>query len=438
MSPRKIAPIAGGALLLTVLLLLYFSRTLDWNWNAQIGIDNQSQMVAVSNQRLSYESAQLNVNVSLSKEDFAQLHEYNARFMGKYPHIEVNLTNEEPSPDLFVRWSERSESGMGPDIMLMENGWVVPFAVKGYLKSVDGLISGDALADQLSGLTEPLRWNGYLWAVPKNIDPHMLFWNKDLLDGASIAKLPNDEATLREAAAAVAAIQGDEQLYLVNFSPGELQQPLMWLSKFYGDPGVLINLQGMTDKQRDGLEWLQSIHSFVSGIAGTRYLQLSQEIENDKQLSLILSWEQYSKLTQAAREKLTPDEDMFFSWLGGSSFAISSRSRAEKEAMLWIEEITGTASGRLALEYSGKLPVRASLYGEAGRLLSRSRPSPPLWWYEAMSAKPPERDMIRPDKEWPIRWQQWERRWESLSFDDVELDAGEWVAALTGAGAPMQ
>jgi ABC-type glycerol-3-phosphate transport system substrate-binding protein len=416
-SSRKYLPIAVGALALVALLLLFLTRGLDFSWNAGQLLKHEEPVVPASGQRYPVRDVELNVNVSLPKESYIQLLEYNESFMAKYPYITVHIHNEGEAEGLYGKWLEQSRSGLASDVMLMDNGWVLPFAVKGYLKPAESLMSVDALSDQLAGLTEPLRWNGYLWGVPKEANPDLLLWNKRLLDKSGLKEPPRDEASLQEAASALTSPDGS-YLSLAEANKGELRQLLLWCMAFYGKGEALLNLEGMTERQREGLEWLDASRLTLAEAGKGSQEMLQELIEKDLALAFMMTWEQYAKLPEASREKLLPDKRVLpYAWLGGSSFTVSSRSKAAVEAMLWIEEVTGTDAGRLAYEYSAKLPVRASLYAEIGGVLPRTL-LPPVWWYEAASAKLPEQSMPRTDADWPLRWQRWQEELEMLPGGD--------------------
>lgn len=417
MSSRKYMQIAGGLLLLAALLILFFTRALDFSWNASRPASEGGSFAPADGRRYPVREIEINVNVSLPKESYVQLLEYNESFKSKYPYITVHLTNDEDKTGLYDKWLRQSREGNAPDVMLMNNEWIVPFAVKGYLKSAENLMSVDALSDQLAGLTEALRWNGYLWGVPKEANPDLLFWHKERLELAGFSEPPRDEAELRAAAASLAANPGDEAALLYS-DETSLRQMLLWCMTFYGDGGELIDLNGFTPRQRQGVEWMLSN---AWGNAGAAGLRVDDTIQAGKALALMISWEEFRRLPDAAASELLLDKRFLsYAWMGGSSYAVSSRSASAPEAMLWIEEMTGTETGRLAYEYSGKLPVRASLYGDIASTLPRAGNAPPIWWYEAESSKPPEGSLPKPDEEWPLRWKEWTYAWRKVGNEAIK------------------
>jgi len=429
---RRIVPLLIGALLLAALLLLHFTRVLDWNWARESQGDSQSPVVYVGAERVDTQPSELYVTVSLDDASFARLTKLNDRFIAQYPHIEVHLRNEAPGSLSFEDWLTAGKRGDAPDVMLLNNALVLPLAVQGYLKSVDALMTGDMLTDQLAGLLEPLLWYGYLWGVPADIDPYLLFWNKDMLAELGQQSPIPDVERLDETLKKMTDANEGEPAYFTNLSPGDLHQLLIWEAKFHQGEGKFIALKKAEETGgAPHLEWLNSQAEYVSGIPLSQPFKLSELLIDNRLLSAVMTWGAYTKLNKGVQEKLILDsEGLSYPWLNGSSFAISAGSKHDDDAIIWIEEMTGAANSDAAFGDAGKLPVRASLYGEQDQLAFRNGPMPPAWWYEALNAKQPEGENALADPLWPLRWQQWEAEWR-LHSGDGELRIAEFLAAVT-------
>ncbi|MFF2886771.1 ABC transporter substrate-binding protein [Paenibacillus sp. NPDC057967] len=416
MSPRKYAPLIIGALLLTALLLLYFSRSVSWNWNRVNHSDGITPIEPAGGQRITQLSTDLYVNVSLPSADYARLVERTERFMLEYPHIQVDISNERNSAGRYEHLLTLSNQGTAPDVMLLDNGGVIPLAVKGLLKPVDSLMTGEVLTDQLPRLMETLKWNGYLWAVPYRINPYVVAWNKELLAEGGLSEPPKQwdafQSVVEKITSARASLEPGQELYLMNFSPDELEQLLVWSNRMSGGKERLINLHALPDPLLNRLTWMQSAGK-VSAIPSHRSTELNELIEQQRLLMLIMPWEELSGLSQSARSKLIVEQqDIHYPWLNGASFAISSSSPSESEAMLWIQEMTSPYSSLKDFEEGGKLPVRPSLYDQM-RLITKSGDTPPYWWLEALSAKVQSADNMLPDPDWPKRWKDWSSAWRA-------------------------
>lgn len=413
MSPRKVAPLLIGALLLTALLLLYFSQSMNWNQAEQSeGIEPVEPVDGMLTAPLETE---LYVTVTMPAADFKRLEEQSEQFMLQYRHIRVKLTNEKLSGERYAAIAQQSVQGVAPDIMLLDNSWVVPLAVKGYLKPIDSLMTGDVLSDQLPGLLEPLKWNGYLWGAPKSINPYIIAWNKPLLTEIGLSEPPQDWQDFQALAEQIAssAPQPEGERYLVNLSPGDLTQLLLWLTRYDTDHSLL-SLNPLTELERERLLWLQSREVSVSAVPIDRVQQLNLLMSSNRLLMLIFPWESYHKLSDSVRDNLVIEQDMIdYPWMNGSSFVISSASKSENEAILWIQEMTSASIGLQEMENAGRLPVRASLYSEQVRLLTQSNVLPPRWWLEVLSETPQEDKSYKPGPSWPLIWNNWQTAWSA-------------------------
>lgn len=410
MSPRKVAPLLIGALLLTALLLLYFSQSM--NWNQAVHTDGIEPVEPADGMLMAPLETELHVTVSMPAAAFKHLEERTEQFMLQFPHISVKLSNEKPSGERYSSIVMQSIQGVAPDIMLLDNSWIVPLAERGYLKPIDSLMAGDVLSDQLPGLLEPLKWNGYLWGAPGSINPYVVAWNKPLLTELGHSDPPQAwtefQALTDQIAAAAPSPDGEQ--YLMNLSPGDLTQLLLWLTRFDTDH-QLLNLDTLTESQQDKLMWLESRTQYVSAAPISSLEQINQLVMSNRLLMLIIPWESYYKMSASARNNLLVEqESIYYPWMNGHSFVISSASKWENEAMIWIQEMTDASIGLQKMEDAGTLPVRASLYSEQVRLLTQSDDLPPNWWLQALTEIPQEQS-YKPDPNWPLKWKNWQSAW---------------------------
>jgi len=442
LSPRKFAPVVLFVLLLSALLMMQFTHKLTLKW-PQPNLTQQEEPVQPAGGQPSEERlVELNVTVSLPPESFELLSEHTAAFADKYPHIQVRLHNEEMHEGLYADWLNRQALGHAPDVMLLDNGWVAPFAVKGHLMPADNALAGDAQSDQLASVLDPLRWNGYLWAVPKDLNPYALFWNGPMLEEAGLDGPPESWDEWMEAAARLAETDAEAdaeagagpQRLLLNLSPGNLSQLQLFVGKFEpGDDGAPWLPWASSEKQSELLAALHGMSDRIAQLPAEDVGKLSGLIESGKLLAAILPWDSYEKLGQAAAGRLLRDDAAAgVPWLQGRSFAVSSRSEAEAEASLWIREMTEAAVQQADYVLSGRLPVRASLYGGPQR---RDGGSPPPGWKELLEVKLPDNRLgpIRPGA--AADWLLWEKLWREYSEGGLRLDLlAEALAAQGGSG----
>lgn len=430
MSPRKYAPLLLSALLLTGLLLVYISESMDWDWNRTSLADGTGPVMPASGERTVPQESELHISVSLSSEDFGLLEARTDAFMNRYPHIRVHLANEIPSSNRYEAAVERSVQGSAPDVMLVDNGWVIPLAVQGFLKPIDSLMSGDVLSDQLPGLLEPLKWNGYLWGVPKEIDPYLIIWNKALLKQHGLTKPPGDWSALLVLGDQIAAStesdsggDSNKRVVLTSFSPGDLMQLLLWMARFDAKNGSMLQLHSISELRQSMLTELEARSGIVAAIPYSQTQELNRIIAEDRILMMMLPWNDYNKLSESAQDKLVVEQEAIPDpWLSGSSFVVGASTKYEEDAMLWIQEMTNVAIGLEELESERKLPVRASLYSSQNGLLTHSGDMPPNWWFRALSDNSSDKTSYGLDPDWPIRWKAWQSAWSAASQSDKRFE----------------
>nr|WP_306812769.1 extracellular solute-binding protein [Paenibacillus soyae] len=384
------------------------------------------------------EQSELHISLAVPARDFGVLQARTEAFMIRYPHIRVELTNESPSSNRYESVVERSTQGSVPDVMLVNNGWVIPLAVQGFLKPIDSLMSGDSLSDQLPGLLEPMKWNGYLWGAPRGIDPYIFAWNKPLLEQYGMAKPPSDWTAFLELADRIAAAQEDEQgkrVALTSFAPGGLLQLLLWTERFDAAAGSLLQLRSLSDAQLSMLAELQARSSLVESMPIGQAQKLDPVIADNRILLLLLPWSDYDKLSESAKEHLLVEHEYVPTpWLSGSSFVIGAATEHEEDAMLWIQEMTNAAVGMEELLKERKLPVRASLYDSPDGLLAQTVETPPDWWLRVLNEKSAEPASYHPDPDWPLRWKAWQEAWVDGAENETRFrDFADAIEALNPA-----
>lgn len=420
MTPGKYAPFILGALLLAALLLIQLSRNTN---PASTGKpDGTSTVQPAPEELVLVRPSHINVNASLPDAQFRQLLEANKDFMMKYPHIQVKLTNEASKNKAYDLWTQQSQQGEAADVMLLDNAWVRPFAVRGFLKSADNVMLGDMLSDQMTGLLDPLKWNGYLWGVPRDVNPYIVVWSEALLMQAGLKEPPSDWAVYQDTAAKL--IELNSKTSIVNWSDGDLLQQLLWLAIFQDDQSNLLNVQPLNEMQTAQLRWLKSMEKNISRIEADAIVEISEAFQGNKLLAAVIPWNDYEKLNEALRNKLIVDRDqIIYPWLNGRSYVISSSSNAEEEAMLWIQVMTDLNNQQMIYDRSGQLPARASFYASNSPLHVNQVNMPPAWWQKVLNAKLSDDNLPIPDPQWPVKWQQREQKWEMFSQESLQIDA---------------
>jgi maltose-binding protein MalE len=333
----------------------------------------------------------LKVAVSMDTEEYLKLVELSLKFEENHKDlkIEVEAVNKEEAYEYFKR---TSQMGDAPDIMLLNNAWVNEFAALSYLAEVDEILTSNIQDLQVAPMISQVKWNGFLWAVPKEIDPYILVWNKNRLLEQEITQPPSSM----------------EEFILLNHNSFNTEEDEMQQYGFYldfNDPFAFISLLWSL-----GETWMESQeHRTALNNEGTIqkleeffYLPKDEnteaEIEDDIQeniLSLVYPrvdeefkpWElinegritmMITKLSDFIKygsenvgisslpmiTAMDDSNELKGGWLQGKSFAVSSKTSMKKEAFEWIQNVTTTEAQLELMNAGGGLPVMISAYSE--------------------------------------------------------------------------
>src|SRR5690606_17268079 len=110
---------------------------------------------------------QIDVEVAMSANEFTALLQLKQQYQSTHADLIINLENV-PAKEAYNKWKKASQLGEAPDIMLLDNNWVTEFAALGYLLPVDSFLTSDILAQQMEQAISQVKWNGYLWGIPKD------------------------------------------------------------------------------------------------------------------------------------------------------------------------------------------------------------------------------------------------------------------------------
>ena len=140
----------------------------------------------------------LTVNVSVGAVEFARSREWNERFMEEHAGLKVDAQHVAP-PEWKIIWASRQlKTGQAADIVLAANEWIGEWATNGLLLNVDEFFKGDEQARHFPQLIRQMSWNGYIWGVPKEVDPYILVWNESALREAGWSYPPRTRENLLE------------------------------------------------------------------------------------------------------------------------------------------------------------------------------------------------------------------------------------------------
>ena len=120
-------------------------------------------------------------------------------FQRRNPDITVAYMND-PTKRSMDKLQTMFVAGTAPDVMSIHGAYFVPFASRGLLLPLNGLIKKDTefnLSAFYSTLIDGCKYNNKLYSLPRFTSVYVLFYNKKLFDEAGI-KYPDETWTWQE------------------------------------------------------------------------------------------------------------------------------------------------------------------------------------------------------------------------------------------------
>jgi len=323
---------------------------------------------------LPQQTVDLHVTVALEADEFAALLKQNEEQAYKFRDIRISLTRLDPQDALRVL-RHASRIGKSSDVMLMNQEWVKSFAVSGYLSPADGAFTGDALSEQFDALTSQLRWNGYLWGVPRDFDPLVLVWNlpalQTLADGADLE--PPLQSLQQWEALATGGKLSEPPLYWLALGSQDPLALLYWLQAASGETTEMLVAAAAAEADPwSGSAAGEALALLDQERAGVLFAadpaELAASLTEGRAVSAIVPHSLARRLIseQASdRNALSVDYaawKMPFVWPRARSFTISSHTEQGEAAQRWIAAMTDAQIQEAIWPDSGKLPVYQSLY----------------------------------------------------------------------------
>jgi ABC-type glycerol-3-phosphate transport system substrate-binding protein len=312
----------------------------------------------------------LKVVAALPEAEFDALRMQGEERAGRLPGVTVEFVRLNPD-DAYQALLDASRRGEPVDVMLVENEWVKSFAVAGHLMPADGAFVGEALSEQLEALISPLKWNGYVWGVPRDFDPYVFVWNvpvwKSVAGGAAL-RPPQSVEGWQQLAARVReqfpqtrwlAISGDDPFAMLTWiqAAGGNHVALDDNATWQGTPAA--EALALLDRERSGVDFSGDWDQIAGWLSAGR---------------LLAALMPYSETVSLLARPLDDQPDALaldhatwqFStvWPRGRSFVISSRSAHEEAARNWVAVMTESTVQQQNYALFGKLPVYRSLYSD--------------------------------------------------------------------------
>jgi maltose-binding protein MalE len=317
----------------------------------------------------------LKVTVSMKSAEFAVLQKQSAQYTAAHQGINVELNNL-PETDAYSTLKKENQLGDGPDLMLLNNSWVNEFAALGFLHPMDEFFTGEQQSHGITALMDQVKWNGYLWAIPKDVDPYILVWNKNL---AADNKLDHSPNTIEEWLAWNKAMMHPEEgkygIYIDASDPyaflslistlgengSDSTLPLFKLS----DPAILKKIESFFVPQDTtwNVKAFQKNYPAVSSTWDPWQLLLQGKMAG--MVTTISEFKRHvdSTLYLAALSlKKTAGSSENYGLLKGRSYSISSHSKNSTLAINWIKEMTSIGTDLMVWDEAKLLPSLPTAY----------------------------------------------------------------------------
>jgi ABC-type glycerol-3-phosphate transport system substrate-binding protein len=305
------------------------------------------------------ETQPLTVNVSVGAVEFARLLEWNERFMEEHAGLKVDVQHVAP-PDEYDWLSRQLKTGQAADIVLAANEWIGEWATNGLLLNVDEFFKGDEQARHFPQLIRQMSWNGYIWGVPKEVDPYILVWNESALREAGWSYPPRTRENLLEL----------EQVFR--------EQGRVGLYVDVKDPYALASYWSvMQNESVPAWDELLNQESFAETQEGADEVEEKEKekratwsLLNEGRIAMMIApYSDYSRFRTEHLHIMPVNgldsfsvEPQASGWLKGKSFAIPAGSDKKSAALEWIRFMTQEAV-QLELMASGSgLPANIDAY----------------------------------------------------------------------------
>ncbi|MFD0616349.1 extracellular solute-binding protein [Paenibacillus sp. GCM10027629] len=331
-------------MLLLILLLLTPMNGVTPNRNTEKREQDTNQIAVEPSGDPTEREEKLSVSVNLEPDEFAVLQTMNQQYMREH-QVVVELSNTYPE-DAYQRYAEQAMLGDAADVMLLQSEWVNKFAVSGYLLPVDSYFSGVAASEPLDWIMNQVKWNGYIWGIPKDVDPYILVWNPKLLRELSMDQLPSEKEGWINLERHLAKLPNGPYLMAADQNDG---YQILSLLRRLGRTGDMSTL----------LESLRP-HLYMTKDSTTLWGMMARG-EVLAILSTFSAWQQHHH-GELSIEAVNPAQNGKSYWARSQSFVISSKTRLEKEAKDWIQAMTTSKAQEEVFQESRMLPSLKYMY----------------------------------------------------------------------------
>jgi maltose-binding protein MalE len=319
------------------------------------------------------ESQTLKVTVSMQPAEYTLLQKKSAEYTMIHQDINVELNNV---VDAYEELKKANQIGNGPDLMLLDNLWVNEFAALGFLRPMDEFFTGEQQSHGITTLMNQVKWNGYLWAIPKDVDPYVLVWNNNVAKENKWDHAP--ESVEEWIAWNKTLMHPEEGKYGIYINPADPYALLSVLSTFADNQSQSSYLTSLNDP--DTIKKIESFFVPQEEIYNSAFLKQNYPspsstmdpwllLKQGKIAAMITTVSDFklhesSEIALAALSTKSTDtfETINNGLLKGKSYAISSQSKNEILAINWIKEMTSIGTDLIVWDEAKLLPSIPTAY----------------------------------------------------------------------------
>ncbi|WP_438446283.1 sugar ABC transporter substrate-binding protein [Gorillibacterium sp. sgz5001074] len=293
-------------------------------------------------------SQTVRASVSMDPKEFEIFSRMSKQYADQHEGIQIQVENI-PAKDAYDKWKKAGQIGEAPDLMLLDNNWVQEFAALGFLQPVGDFFSSDQQNGRISTLMNQVKWNGYIWGVPKDVDPYIIVWNKKTAAQHKLEQAPRSpDELLLWSKSLLKPEEGKFGIYLDPLDPYgfiALTSALTgaWLDaeKLWKDPAAAEKkLSAFLAPQEES--WAGKAYPKNFPAASSAWSPWEELAKGNigAMVTTVSAFKQQSKDDLAIASIPAFNNNEHPVWLKGRSFTISSRTPHARLLMNWIKEMT--------------------------------------------------------------------------------------------------
>jgi ABC-type glycerol-3-phosphate transport system substrate-binding protein len=382
--------VSGKKYLLLFFSILFISFvTLTWYLNKQEQYSskfingNTREAVGEPSVEKHQETVRLKVAVSMEAKELAILQQFSQGFVNRYPYVELEFIRIPADSEEAYSWLKNGfQINEAPDVLLIDNNWVIEFASQGYLHHFDDFYGNTSQNVYVENLLSAMQWNGHYWAMPLDIDPYILVWNNKILTFSKMDKSPwNSTDFMALNQRLMEPLNGQYGLYFNPADPAAFINAVWALGGKWFDPdkgtapAERQNISGLISKLLLPLDWRneqwvspgQRLQTKDFYPYETEQWQPWRELKEGRIAMMVATYSEFKK--HAGRSlvmeplPIADHRDIGNGALiKGRSFVIFSGTSVKTEALDWIKAVTIDSIQQRLEEESDQIPVISSAF----------------------------------------------------------------------------